>query len=337
MISVATADTCSIEWCSRPVRLNEYCNAHYLRNKRGGDMNKPIRDVDMAGAIGNCSVDGCDIECYAKHMCVVHYKRLLAGIDLGLTVWRQGANRIMRECQVEGCRELVKALGFCKFHYVRHSRGTPLDAPKLGTYNMGGCSIDYCERPAECKGMCKAHYARTRTGNSVNIPIRPKLADGEYIECSFSGCGRQLVSQGYCYTHYEQKYIKKTPLRPIRFIPNLERCSITGCDQAHSVDALCSMHLRRSRRFGLSCEQLNMLLLRESCDSCGRRFEDGRKRVIDHDHGCCSGKVSCGKCIRGVLCGPCNIGLGTFGDDIDRLERAIVYLKRCGGRDLIVS
>jgi hypothetical protein len=33
----------------------------------------------------------------------------------------------------------------------------------------------------------------------------------------------------------------------------------------------------------------------------------GRRMHIDHDHACCDGKPrTCGKCNRGVLCGPCN-------------------------------
>ena|SRR5271157_3093624 len=37
----------------------------------------------------------------------------------------------------------------------------------------------------------------------------------------------------------------------------------------------------------------------------------GRRLHIDHDHSCCDGKATtCGKCNRGILCGPCNRRLG---------------------------
>ncbi len=49
--------------------------------------------------------------------------------------------------------------------------------------------------------------------------------------------------------------------------------------------------------------------------------------VVDHDHACCSGRRSCGACVRGLICDPCNRGLAAFRDDPERLLAASIYLK----------
>ncbi len=41
------------------------------------------------------------------------------------------------------------------------------------------------------------------------------------------------------------------------------------------------------------------------CAICGRRPSD-RPLYVDHDHSCCSGPDTCGFCVRGLLCHPCN-------------------------------
>jgi len=35
-------------------------------------------------------------------------------------------------------------------------------------------------------------------------------------------------------------------------------------------------------------------------------------KVIDHDHACCPGDWTCGKCVRGALCVGCNTRLGWY-------------------------
>src|SRR5687767_4183969 len=52
-----------------------------------------------------------------------------------------------------------------------------------------------------------------------------------------------------------------------------------------------------------------------------------KARQVDHDHKCCSGKTSCGKCVRGLLCGPCNKFLGFIRDNVTILQFGIDYLR----------
>ena len=75
-------------------------------------------------------------------------------------------------------------------------------------------------------------------------------------------------------------------------------------------------HLKRT--FGLTPEALDALIRSQGgvCAIC----RDGKPEHIDHDHD--SGRI------RGVLCGPCNMGLGLFKDDTSRLDSAIRYLVR---------
>ena len=50
---------------------------------------------------------------------------------------------------------------------------------------------------------------------------------------------------------------------------------------------------------------------------------------LDHDHACCDrNRKTCGNCVRGLLCGTCNQGLGQFKDDEERLLRAVEYLRK---------
>lgn len=62
--------------------------------------------------------------------------------------------------------------------------------------------------------------------------------------------------------------------------------------------------------------------------STGKRGPPPGAGHIDHDHGCCAGNRSCGRCIRGLLCAACNVGLGRFRDDPQLLQAALRYLDR---------
>lgn len=67
---------------------------------------------------------------------------------------------------------------------------------------------------------------------------------------------------------------------------------------------------RRKRRYGLTPARYARLLdLQEHrCATCRKPLADLPPHMVqvDHDHTCCPDKVSCGRCVRGVLCQACN-------------------------------
>ncbi|MGW6260343.1 endonuclease VII domain-containing protein [Streptomyces sp. NPDC055085] len=63
------------------------------------------------------------------------------------------------------------------------------------------------------------------------------------------------------------------------------------------------------------------------CAICERATGKTRRLSVDHDHKCCPGGVSCGWCVRGLLCRPCNDLLGRARDQREFFARAIRYLQ----------
>ena len=63
------------------------------------------------------------------------------------------------------------------------------------------------------------------------------------------------------------------------------------------------------------------------CALCGKK-DAGRSLCSDHDHDCCPGEKSCGKCTRDFLCHKCNKALGLFCDSPERLRDAAAYIER---------
>src|SRR5258708_3390846 len=68
------------------------------------------------------------------------------------------------------------------------------------------------------------------------------------------------------------------------------------------------------------------------CAICKNLPLENQRLCVDHDHMCCPGFKSCGKCVRGLLCHRCNTSLGKFEDNVQILLNAVEYLKETHGR-----
>lgn len=127
--------------------------------------------------------------------------------------------------------------------------------------------------------------------------------------CQEPDCTDQTVARGRCSRHY-RRFIRDGGLGT--------SCALPHCDGGVWAKGLCAPHHGRSVRYGLSIEDLLILDARSHCDICPNVPE-----VVDHDH--LTGAV------RGVLCRPCNLGLGYFRDDPARLISAITFLSNPPG------
>ena len=81
------------------------------------------------------------------------------------------------------------------------------------------------------------------------------------------------------------------------------------------------------KKYRITLEQYNKKLSEQNgvCAICKGTW--CRVLVVDHDHDCCAGEITCGKCLRSLLCGSCNAGLGWFKNDVEIMKNAIEYLQ----------
>lgn len=77
-----------------------------------------------------------------------------------------------------------------------------------------------------------------------------------------------------------------------------------------------------TKKYGISWEMYLEWHARGRCDICGATDPRSRWGVFSLDHDHANGNV------RGLLCSPCNTGLGNFKDTPDNLRAAANYLDR---------
>jgi hypothetical protein len=122
---------------------------------------------------------------------------------------------------------------------------------------------------------------------------------------------------GTCAGHQRHYYYKELSCQPCK-------------DANNARSRLAKKKIRTSPRYrrtekikahGLSIEQYENILNSQGgvCAICklpesavNPYSKQPRNLSIDHDHSCCPGRHSCGKCVRGLLCHKCNSALGVI-------------------------
>lgn len=83
-----------------------------------------------------------------------------------------------------------------------------------------------------------------------------------------------------------------------------------------------AMRRGRKNRFKINDDELNLLLIKNTCAICGNEFKSSKDKHIDHNH--TTDKI------RGVLCSRCNRFLGFYELYPDLIKKFEHYLKNNG-------
>lgn len=174
------------------------------------------------------------------------------------------------------------------------------------------CSAEGCEKSElRARGMCTAHYERwLRAGKPFN----------RIITCIACAAERMCAPKGGLPKLCEscEKNLAWCPgceqvLARARFSKSAKtRLGLYGICKA------CHLARHRLRKYGVEAADIASLMRNQEglCCICGERL--GRQFNVDHCHA--TGRA------RGLLCGPCNRGLGCFLDNPRRVEAALAYL-----------
>jgi hypothetical protein len=189
------------------------------------------------------------------------------------------------------------------------------------------CTAEGCDRKHLAQGLCRNHYNVARKRDSLpgvdhsgEHWLSDISAEDRTGHCSICGPVERIwrkTSGGF-----------RCPIKARRdAAESRKRPEVRAY---HAEYNKTRVKHRRLAKYNLTESDLDALIQAcgSACSICQKPLSTFAEMNIDHDHSCCPGRNSCGKCVRGILCMPCNQGLGFFRDSQDRLSDAIEYLKR---------
>jgi len=187
------------------------------------------------------------------------------------------------------------------------------------------CSIEGCDLPVASRGWCSKHYTRWRRNGDPTVTVRTPPATATATEKICPRCSNTKPiaefgtrpngrPKGYCKpceSRYQRGYAETDSGREAH---RQARSKWNDGNHGYFLEY----------RYGITAERYAELLNEQGgrCAICRTDSPGGKARVwcVDHCHNTTE--------VRGLLCGPCNRGLGQFKDDAARLRAAAEYLDR---------
>ncbi|WP_432158660.1 endonuclease domain-containing protein [Streptomyces sp. bgisy153] len=225
-------------------------------------------------------------------------------------------------CRDPGCEEEGVIAGRCPGHAIQQYRRETTRKPNRYT-TPSSCRSATAQRPSAAR-----ETALRGQGGVCAVCAGPRLHSRSAraslcVRCS-AGIGR--FGEDPYRLRAAAAYVEQWRSRPPRAIPAPPRG-------------------RRDKRwyaYKVSPDGYAALLAAQGggCALCAR--PPGRRALaVDHDHACCPRKGSrgttCGRCVRGLLCATCNVGVGVFGDDPARIRKAAAYLDGAVTSDVLAQ
>lgn len=143
-------------------------------------------------------------------------------------------------------------------------------------------------------------------------------------QCSIDDCNNLHYAKTWCRMHYG-RWIRKGSTE-----------SVTNKRDNDRIYYYKGVAYRKTReielfsRYKITMDEFN-IMAKNGCQICGDKPER-RNLAIDHDHNCCSTEITCGKCVRGVVCHRCNVSIGVYERGLMRkdnplLDKIIKYVE----------
>ena len=161
--------------------------------------------------------------------------------------------------------------------------------------------------------------------------LSKRSGDGFHSYCKY--CHKKRVSEQYK-ARFKRVDTENTKLRICKICKKkktLDNFYIYSVNDKFCKSCIPNLsYLKTISMKGISIEKyFEMEKLQNNCCYICKKPQKGFKTrlSIDHDHNCCPGQMSCGKCFRGLLCHSCNLTLGYVNDDVKILKAMVSYLE----------